>query len=113
MPTFARRVVMLASGTEENVMVGSIYEYLPWFADVEIGIAADANGVLATINSGSDTLAEEQPVVFKAINVQPVYPDDFLWADEAAAGDRLKIKLRDTSAAARTVMVIVRLTPIG
>jgi len=113
-PTVTVRSAITANGTVENVLTGSIYEFIPpdWgAATVEIGIAADATGVLATINSGADTLAEEQPVVVKAINVLPVYPDDYQYADEAVGGDRLKIKLRDTSGAARVVLTTVKLTP--
>jgi hypothetical protein len=89
----------------------SLFETMTEPTLVEIGIAADANGVLATINSGPDTIAEESPVTLKTINVQPVYPDDF-YHDEALPQDKLSIKLRDTSGAARVVMTQVRLTPL-
>lgn len=112
MPTMTQRVVMVANGTVENVFVGQLYEFAPWDAALELGIAADATGVLATVNSGADTLAEEQPVVVKTINVMPVYPDDFQFADEMMAGDRLKVKLRDTSGVIRTVMVTAKLTQL-
>lgn len=116
MPTITIRTPLGASTSVENVLTGSIYEFIPgdWgAASVEIGIAADATGVLATVNSGADTLAEEQPVVVKAINLLPVYPDDFQFSDEAVGGDRLKIKLRDTSGVARVVLTTVKLTPLG
>ena len=90
----------------------SLFETMTEPTLIEVGIAADANGVLATINSGPDTVVEESPVVLKTINVMPVYPDDF-YSDEALPGDKLSIKLRDTSAAARVVMVQVRLTPLA
>jgi len=111
-PTLTVRIALAANGTNENVFSGSIYEFMPWPANLELGVAADATGVLATVNSGSDTLAEEQPVVIKAINVMPVYPDDFQFSDEAMAGDRIKVKLRDTSGAARVAMVTMKITPL-
>lgn len=111
MPTITVRTALAANGTA-NPLSGSQYEFLPFPALVEFGIAADANGVLATVASGPDILSEEGPVVLKAINVKPVYPDDFDLSDEAAAGDRIKVGLRDTSGAARVVMTTVKITPL-
>ena len=94
-------------------MSGSQYEYLPFPAAIEIGIIADATGVLATVSSGSDVLQEEGPVQIGTINVQPKYPDDFFLTDLAAAGDRLKVQLRDTSGVARVVMTVIKINQIG
>lgn len=102
---------MTASGTA-NPLQGDQFEYLPFDAYVEIGIIADATGVLSTVYSGSDLLQDEGPVGIKAINLPPLYPDDYQLTDYAAAGDRLNIKLRDTSAAVRTVMTVVKITPV-
>lgn len=101
----------LAANSTATPLAGSIYEFVQEPSLVEIGIAADANGVLATINSGPDTVCEESPVSLKTINVVPVYPDDF-FSDQALPNDRLSIKLRDTSGAARVVMTQVRITPL-
>jgi hypothetical protein len=105
------RVALGASGTASPLQ-GSQYEFLPFDALVEFGLTADATGVVATIQSGTDVLQEEGPVQVGTINVQPKYPDDFFLNDVAAAGEKLTIKLRDTSGAARVVMVTVRITPI-
>lgn len=112
MPTITQRVALGASGSNSNVLAGSQYEYLPFPALVEIGLKADATGVLATVSSGPDILQEEGPVQIGSINVFPVYPDEFYLSDEAAPGDRLKVALRDTSGAARVVMVAVRINPL-
>lgn len=102
---------VLAANSVANPLSGSIYEFVQFPALVEIGIAADATGVLATINSGPDTVVEESPVSLKTINVKPVYPDDF-FADQALPNDRLVVKLRDTTGAQRIVMTQVRITPL-
>jgi len=104
------RTVMTANGTA-NPLSGSIYEFIQEPSLVEIGVAADATGVLATINSGPDTIVEESPVSLKTINIKPVYPDDF-FSDQALPGDRLAVKLRDTTGAVRTVMTQIRITPL-
>jgi hypothetical protein len=104
------RTVLAASGTA-TPLSGSIYEFVTEPSLVEIGVAADATGVLATINSGPDTVLEESPVSLKTINVVPVYPDDF-YSDEAMPNDRLSVKLRDTTGAQRIVMTQLRITPL-
>lgn len=111
MPVIQQRVVLAASGTAAP-LAGSQYEFLPFDASVEIAMQADATGVLASVFSGSDVLMQEGPVQLGTINVMPKYPDDFYLTDVAAAGERLSIVLRDTSAAQRIVMVTVKLTPI-
>lgn len=111
MPSITKRTVMVANGTAAPLS-GEQYEFLPFDASVEVAIQADATGVLATVYSGSDVLQQEGPVQLGTINVQPKYPDDFALQDIAAAGERLSILLRDTSGAARTVMTVVKLTPI-
>jgi len=111
MPVIAVRTALAASGTA-NPLSGSQYEYLPFDALVEFGLLTDATGVLATVQSGTDILQEEGPVPIGTINNSPKYPDDFLLQDVAAAGERLKVALRDTSAAARVVQTVVRITPL-
>lgn len=92
-------------------LTDSLFEFLREPSTVEIGVAADANGVLATISIGTEVIVEENPVSLKTINVMPVYPDDFV-SDAGLPDDKIVIKLRDTSAAARVVMTQVRITPI-
>lgn len=105
------RTVLGASGVAQPLS-GSIYEFITEPCVVEIGVAADATGVLAAINSGPDTILEpDSPVSIKTINTLPVYPDDFV-SDEAMPQDRLSIKLRDTSGAQRIVMTQLRISPI-
>lgn len=106
------RVALAASGTA-TPLAGTLYEDLPYDALVEFGLQADATGVLASISSGTDILMEEGPVQVGTINVQPKYPDDFYVSDVGAAGDKLIVRLRDTSGAARVVMVAVKITPIS
>lgn len=105
------RTALGASGTA-TPLANSIYEFVTEPSLIEIGVAADATGVLASINSGPDTVLEsDSPVSVKTINIMPVYPDDF-YSDEAMPTDRLSIKLRDTSGAARVVMTQLRITPL-
>ena len=92
-------------------MTDSVFEIIQEPSTVEIGVASDATGVLATILSGGDTLLEEGPVSVKTINLLPVYPDDF-FSDEADFMDKIVVRVRDTSGAARVVMTQVRVDPL-
>ena len=101
----------LAANASVNVMTDSVFELIQEPSSVSIGVAADATGVLATIQSGGDVLLEEGPVSVKTINILPVFPDDF-FDDEADFMDKLVVRVRDTSGAARVVMTQVRVDPI-
>jgi hypothetical protein len=111
MPVMTFRTLMTANGTA-SPLSGSQYEFLPFDARVEIAMTSSVvSQVLATVYSGSDVLMEEGPVAFATLGQQPKYPDDFLLVDDALAGDRLKILLREFAAGTPTVMTVVRITP--
>lgn len=102
----------VATGASAQPLSGSQYEYLPFNALVEIGVTSNVNLVLATVSSGSDILMEEGPVTLGTADVFPKYPDEYTLQDVAAAGDRLKVAIRNTNAGTATVMTSVRITPI-
>jgi hypothetical protein len=112
MPMIQGSTSTAAGQITANVLAGSVYEYLPFNAFIEIGVCDAAAGEQrVTILSGSDTLLEESPVSTQ--NRFPLYPDDFVFTDYAAAGERLVIKTRNTGAGANTLRWTVRLTPVG
>lgn len=111
MPMIQKRIVLALNSTA-SALADDQFEYLPYNALVEIALLADATGVLATIYSGGDLLMDEGPVPIGTINVFPKYQDDYHLQDVAAGGERLKIRLRDTSGAQRIVMVGVRISQI-
>jgi hypothetical protein len=102
----------ILTGASAQPLLGSQFEYLPYNARIEIGIIANVTGVLADVSSGSDILQESGPVGVGTINVFPKYPDDFYLVDVAAAGDRLKINLRNPTGGTIVVMTTVRITPL-
>jgi hypothetical protein len=110
-PFIGKRIALSAS-TTVSALADDQFEYLPYDALVQFALSADATGVLMTIFSGGDLLMDEGPVPIGTINVFPKYPDDYHLEDVAAGGERLKIRLRDTSGAARVVMVGVRISQI-
>lgn len=111
MPTIAFRNSMATGTTVANVVLGSQYELMPFDGTIEVGIFADKNLVTASIFSGPDVLAEDGPVPFGATEAMPRYPDDYHWEDEAQAGDRLKVTLKNANAGTAIVNTVVRISP--
>lgn len=101
-----------ANTTVDNLLSGSQFEFLPWDASLAFAINGDTNGadLRFDVYSGQDVLAEN--ATCNAQNRIPVNPDDFNLRDVAAAGERIKIRIRNTSAAAaRTVFFAVIIEP--
>ena len=113
MPLRTFSQAMTANGTYEPLS-GWQYEYLPYPAMVEMAFnASAANQVVATVTSGSDTLAEEGPVTGGGTaGVLPDFDKPQL-EDLAQAGDRLKIRFRETAGVTPTVNGWVRITPLA
>ena len=110
MPQIRRETSIPANSTVDNIIDGSIYEFLPFNAALNIGANGSATGLVLTVNSGSDTVLEESPV-----NVStnfPVIPDDMNIQDVAAAGERLVLKARNTTGGALTLRTLVQITPV-
>jgi hypothetical protein len=115
MPSFNIHTQNLAANATADLLTGWQYEYLPWPAVVEVGLIHDgaAGGVVATVTSGSDVLMQESPV--NAGGTDGVFPtsEQLDMADQAAAGDRLAIRLRETGGVATTdIMTRIVITPL-
>ena len=114
MPLATFRNSVAGATTVDNVLTGSQYEILTYPAAIMIGIVQDAGtigDIVATVLSGTDTLGEEQPV--SNANRIPIFPDDYTYRDIAAMSDRLKVKLRNTTAATtRIVYTAVSIEPL-
>lgn len=110
MPAISVQTTVAANGTVENILTGSQYEYLPYDALVEFGLVASAVGLVLDVYSGQDIIAEGWTPSFA--NRIPVYPDDFPMSDVAAAGERLKIRARNTTGGALTLYTTVRISPL-
>jgi len=112
MPTIQNRASIAGLGTTDNVLTGSQYEFLPYDANIEFAVVGDANAtdLRVDIYSGQDVLMENSEP--SAQNRIPIYPDDFTLVDQAAAGERIKIRARNSNAAARTLFYSLRITPL-
>ena len=114
MPTIRVVTSVLAANSVAFPLAGSQYEYLPFNARVEFAIVTDAaagDEFQTTVYSGTDVLQQQGPMSVKA-TAQPVYPDDFLLDDVAAAGERLSVELNQGTGGDLEVETTVKITPL-
>lgn len=112
MPAFQNLVSVAANSTIENVISGSQFEFAPYDAAVDFAIIAGATGVVADVTTGSDVVAEAMTVANRSPLSFPTLPDDFVASDVVARGERIKVRLRNTTAAAISVVVSMRILPV-
>jgi len=110
MPLVQNTVSILANATLENAMAGSQFEFLPYNAMLEFGLQGSAAGLVADVYSGQDVLAEGMALPLQ--NRYPLYPDDFNLNDVAAGGERIKVRIRNTTAGPLSAYWAIRITPV-
>jgi len=110
MPVIQKEVSVAANAVVDNLISGSSFEFLRGNAVVSIGLVGSATGLVANIQSGSDIVLEESPLLVKT--TMPTIPDDMYYNDVGVAGDRLVIRIRNTTAGALTVRGIIQITPL-
>lgn len=101
MPLIQQSISIAANAVNDNVIAGSQFEFLPYNASLRFALNGSATGLVSDVYSGQDVLAEQMGV--NALNRVPINPDDFLLTDVAAAGERIKIRCRNTTAGALTL----------
>ncbi len=112
MPLISTRDSVLTLVTVENVLTGSQFEFLPYDAFLEFGLtsAGVVGDFIVDVFSGQDILLESGEV--SILNRQPVYPEDFSLNDVAAGGERIKIRIRNTSVGTLNFFTTLKITPI-
>ena len=110
MPVIQKETVITANTTNDNLISGSSFEFLRGNSIVSIGIVGSATGLVASIQSGSDIVLEEAPILVKT--TMPTIPDDMYYNDAGVAGDRLVLRIRNTTAGDLTCRAIVQVTPV-
>lgn len=110
MPVIMKQTSVPLNGTVDNILAGSAFEFARQNSLVSMGVTAAATGTFVTFNSGADVVAEEfEPPI---ATIYPKIPDEMYFSDVAAAGDRLVIRVRNTTGAAIIVRVIAQVTPL-
>src|SRR5437773_10291639 len=104
---FSRAILTLATDTPLSAL-GWQYEFLPWPAQVKIGVRTTATGVTAAIFTGTQTIQETSPVLSRVtadatpseLNTPCIY---FI----GMSGDRLKIVLVNMTGGTLTVNILI------
>ena len=112
MPSFIFSQLMVANGTI-TPLSGWQYEYLPWPATVSVLVRSTLANVVQTYTSGSETIVEESPVQAGGtigVTPSPLNTPEINW--HGAAGDRLKLSIRETAAGTPTIDGIIEVTPL-
>ena len=110
MPVIMKQITVPLNGTTDNALAGSAFEFARTNQIVSMGVAQAATGCFVTFNSGADVVAEEfEPPL---LTRYPVIPDEMYFSDVAAAGDRLVIRIRNTTGANIICRVVVQSTSI-
>jgi len=110
MPLIQASVSVAANAVVDNVLTGSQFEFLPYDASLNFGITASATGLVCDVYSGQDALAEAMSP--STVNRFPINPDDFNLQDVAGAGERIKVRVRNTTGGALTLFYAVQIYPV-
>ncbi len=112
MPQLPFSQALTANQLGFNPISGWQYEYLPWPAQVLLLLRGTDANARATVYSGSETIQERAPV--QAGGTAGVTPSELntpaiSWI--AAAGDRLKVVIDNTTAGTPTVDGLIIANP--
>lgn len=111
MPVIMRETSIAANAVNENVLAGSAFEFARTNQLVSIGITQAATGCFVTVQSGADIVAEEFPP--SILTRYPIIPDEMYFSDVAAQGDRLVVRVRNSTGAAIIVRTVAQVSPIA
>lgn len=109
--TIQREVSIPANSVDENVLSGSAFEFTRGRSFVSMGIVGAAAGLFVTIQAGGNVIAEEFPPVIEA-TAWPQTNEDFYYNSFAVSGDRLVVRVRNSTAGAITVRVVVQIADV-
>lgn len=108
MPMIMKEVSSPANSPYVNQLQGSQFEFARARGVVSFAVSQAATGLLCTINSGADVIAEEfaPPILTR----YPIIPDEFYFTDVVESGDRLNIGIRNSTAGAVVARSIVQMS---
>jgi len=113
MPVIQGSVSIPAASVNDNILTGSQFEYMPFDGQVNFYLVGDATAadLRCDVFSGQDILMENGQI--SNANRIPIRPDDLTLTDIAAAGERLKVRVRNTHATlARTINFAIEVAAV-
>jgi hypothetical protein len=114
MPQLVFSTAMTANQLGLNPVAGWQYEYLPWPAAILILVRATGAALVnLTVYSGSETIQERSPMQLNGTaGTTPSELNTPAIAFQAAAGDRLKMVIDNTTAGTPTVDGLIIANPL-
>jgi len=104
--TIQREQSIAANTTVDNIFTGSQFEFIRRDSILSMAVVGSATGLVATFQVGSDLVLEESPILIRT--GMPVIPDDFYYQTGGIAGDRVGLRVRNTTGGALTVRTILQ-----
>lgn len=101
-----------ANATVDNILAGKLDEFLRVNSQINLFAIAQAVGVRFSLNAGGETILDDQEINARAGAIATIVPDDFICDGAGFAGDRVIVRIRNTTAAPIIVCTRVELSPI-
>jgi len=109
MPSMTNRQSVAANTTVVNVFTGNINEFLNRTSRVTLYGSAAAVGLNMTLIVGDELFLDDEEV--SAQNRMPLVPDDFVVEAAGFRGDRVVLRLRNTTGGAIVAFSRVDVSP--
>jgi hypothetical protein len=100
-----------ANATVDNVLAGKLDEFLRIDSVVTLHSVAQAVGVRVSLIIGGEVAIDDQELVARAGATSVIIPDDFVVASAGFNGDRMILRLRNTTAGAIIVQTRLETSP--
>lgn len=98
-----------ANVTVKNILAGKVHEFLPEPSVVTIDASADVVGMNMSVLIGGEVLVDDQEVSNSARF--PIEPDDRVAQGAGFGGDRMIVRLRNTTAGNIVIKTKVTVEP--
>lgn len=99
-----------ANTTTANILAGKAMEFVPEASVIMIGCNASAVGLRATVVIGTEVVVDDQEL--SSINRMPQFPEDVMAEGGAFPGDRITVRLHNTTAGAITGFTKINISPV-
>ena len=106
-----RSVSVAANSVDENIFSGSTYEFATGRVFASMGVVQAATGLFVTILAGGTVIAEEFEPPIEA-TAFPQTNEDFYFNAFAATGDRLVMRVRNSTGGAIVVRGIAQIADV-
>jgi len=99
-----------ANSTVQNALTGKSLEFVQAPSVIEFAVVAAAVGLFYTILIGTEVIVEDQEA--SSANRFGLYPDDFVVSGAGLPGNRLVVKLRNSTGAGIVAFTSVKISPV-